>query len=126
MRFHKSCSGVVKSLLLRTYFVSCIFTKIIKILISHSILVWGPQSVRPSDMLQPSMQTLKHIVVDIHIDHIDDLFSIRSEFEVMGTKNIIETVTIIILLNVGANCWSGDSLGRLDEVLTILGWFSLK
>ena len=49
-------------------------------------------------MLQPSMQTLKHIIVDIYgNDHFndDDLLSgFLSVFEDMRTKNIIETVTV--------------------------------
>ena len=101
-----------------------------RFLIPCSILVWEPQNVRPrlADMLRPSMQTLKHIVVDIDVDHIDDdlLFGIPSDLEVMCTSNIIETVTIGILLDTGASCWPGDGLGRLDEALTSSGWFSLK
>ena len=49
-------------------------------------------------MLQPSMATLKHIVVNINnVDGgnlNDTLFGILSEFEGMRSKNIIETVTI--------------------------------
>ena len=73
------------------------------------------------------MQTLKHIVVNIDVDIDDDpLFGILSEFEVIGTKNIIETVTIGIVVVTDANCWRGDEWGRLDEVLTTPGWVSLK
>jgi hypothetical protein len=77
-------------------------------------------------MLQPSMQTLKHIVVNIYdVDVNDDpLFGIPSEFKDMRTENIIETVTIWVRMD--AKCRRGDVWGRLDEVLTAPGWFSLK
>ena len=79
-------------------------------------------------MLRPSMQTLKHIVVHIEVDDddVDPLFGIPSELEEMRTKNIIETVTIGILVQIGADCRRGDDWGRLDEVLTAPGWSSLK
>jgi hypothetical protein len=74
------------------------------------------------------MQTLKHIVVEFYVDgdDVDPLFGIPSELEEMRSKNIIETVTIEILVQTGANCRQGDDWGRLDEVLTTPGWFSLK
>ena len=102
-----------------------------RFLITRSILVSNRQ-VRPSclsDMLRPSMQTLKHIhiVMDIH-DDVDDysnpLFSIPSEFEDMRTKNSIETV--IIEVNMDANNHGGGDWCRFDEVFTTPGWFSLK
>ena len=73
-------------------------------------------------------QTLKHIVVNtIVVDaDIDPLIGIPSEFEDMRTKNIIETVTIAIVDRSRASCRQGDDWGRLDEVLTTPGWFSLK
>ena len=78
-------------------------------------------------MLQPSMETLKHIVVDIQcVSKVDDdpLFDLPSEFEDMRTENIIETLTILVEMD--ARCRQGDSWCRLDEVLTAPGWFSLK
>ena len=50
-------------------------------------------------MLRPSMQTLKHMVVnfyDIDIDGVDfdPLFGIPSELEDMRNNNIIETIEI--------------------------------
>ena len=69
------------------------------------ILVHNPQHFIPSlaDMLQPLMQTLKHLVVElvdiiIDDDNIDFLFSIPSKLEDMHTKNIIKTVTIGIVV----------------------------
>ena len=104
---------------------------IIKISIARSILVCHPQIVRPSlpDILQPSMQTLKHITVNIYVDEfdrdVDLLFGIPSEFEDVRTKNIIETVTIR-LLTPYASCCPGADWSRLDEVLTTPGWPSPK
>ena len=74
------------------------------------------------------MQTLKHISVNINVpdDNDDPLFDILSEFEDMRSKNIIETITIKILIVKQASCRQGDDWGRLDEVLTTPGWFSLK
>ena len=74
------------------------------------------------------MQTLKHITVKIHLndDNNDPLFAILSEFEDMRTKNIIETVTIGILVQKYGSCRVGDDWGRIDEILTTPGWFSLK
>jgi len=81
-------------------------------------------------MLRPSMQTLKHIVVNIHVYdvHDDPLCGIPSELEDMRTKNIIESVTITIMVPTVASCNPGDgeAWGRLDEVLTTPGWFALK
>ena len=96
-----------------------------------SILVWntryGPSL---SDMLRPSMQTLKHIVVNIHVDKLDDdfLFGIPSELEDMRTENIIETVVIQVIVHwkIDESYRRGDVWSRLDKVLTAPGWFSLK
>ena len=80
-------------------------------------------------MLKSSMQTLKHVVLIIYddVNNVDPLFGIPSELEVMRTKNILETITLeIILLMPGVNCSGGNDWGRLDEVLTASGWFSLK
>jgi hypothetical protein len=78
-------------------------------------------------MLKPSMQTLKHIVLTIHVDDadVDPLFGIPSDLEVMRTRNIFETVTIRIMVEADTGCRQ-DDWGRLDEVLTTPGWFSLK
>ena len=74
------------------------------------------------------MQTLKHIVVNIYVDvvDVDPLYGIPSELEDIRTKNIIETVTIRIMVESGTSCHRGDDWGRLDKVLTAPGWFSLK
>ena len=79
-------------------------------------------------MLRPSMQTLKHIVVDINGDGVDDdpLFGILSEFEDMRIKNNIETVTIEVQKYANSSSRGGDDWCRLDEVFTTPGWFSLK
>ncbi|KIM43743.1 hypothetical protein M413DRAFT_443647 [Hebeloma cylindrosporum] len=89
----------------------------------------NPFNVRPSlaHMLRPSMQPLKHIKVNVVVDDDDQdpLFGIPSELEDMRIKNIIETITIGIWVQ-GENCPEGSEWGRLDEVLTTPGWFSLK
>jgi len=74
------------------------------------------------------MQTLKHIAVDVHIDDVDvdPLFGLPSELEDMCTKNIIQTLTIEVLVQTDADCRRGDDWGRLDEVLTSSGWSALK
>jgi hypothetical protein len=74
------------------------------------------------------MQTIKHIVVNTEVDEydVDPLFGIPSELEVMRCKNIIESVTIGILVVADVDCRRGDDWGRLDIVLTAPGWSSLK
>jgi hypothetical protein len=77
------------------------------------------------------MSTLKHIIVNIHVYDdvdIDPLFGISSKFEDMRTINIIETVTIKIMVQADASWRHGqeDDWGRLDKVFTTPGWFSLK
>ena len=94
-----------------------------RFLIARSILVWN-REVRssPADILGPSLQTLKHIAVDIHVDeYLNQLFDIPSEFEEMPTKNIFETVTIEV--HVDASSRSGVDWCRLDEIFTTPGWF---
>ena len=78
-------------------------------------------------MLRPSMQTLKHIFVDINAGGVDEdpLYGILSEFEDMRTKNNIETVTIGVQMDTDSR-GGGDDWCRLDEVFTSSGWFSLK
>ena len=129
---YRSCSGVVIPLQMHTYLVSDIFRDHKRFLIARSILVLEPQNVRQptlSDILRPSMQTLRHIVVNIHVvvDGDDSLLDIPSEFEDMRTKNIIETVTIRILVrSYESYRLDEDHWGRLDEILTFPGWSSLK
>ena len=47
---------------------------------------------------------------------------------VMRTKNVIESLTIEIRIELQphANSSQGDDWSRLDEVLTTPGWFSLR
>ena len=80
------------------------------------------------------MQTLKHIALSavgtrsIHFDgDASSLGIIASEFEDMSTKNIIETVTIVIFLSIHPSFRPvADDWGRLDEIFTSPGWLSLK
>ena len=83
-----------------------------------------------ADMLRPSMQTLKHIVVEINgeddaDDDHDPLFGLPSEFEDMRTNNNIETVTIKVDID-ALGRGAGYNWCRLDEVFTTPGWVSLK
>ena len=79
-------------------------------------------------MLRPSMQTLKHIVVMIHVFEDGDhpLLCISSELEEMRNNNVIETVTVRIMIQGDASSSQGNDWNRLDEVLTSPGWCSLK
>lgn len=72
------------------------------------------------------MQTLKHIVVEIHAEdvNVDPLFGIPFDLENMRTQNIIESIGIVVQTD--ADCRQGDEWGRLDEALTTPGWVSLK
>ena len=81
-------------------------------------------------MLRPPMQTLKHIVLNINVNEADEdpLYSIPFEFEEMRIKNVIETVTVRIMVQEEARHTQlgGDHWVRHDEVLITPGWFSLK
>ena len=76
-------------------------------------------------MLQPSMQTLRHLNMAIHVDGLDTdpLAGIPSELEDMHNKKII-TIRIQVLAT-GNFKWD-DDWGRLNEVLARSGWFALK
>ena len=78
-------------------------------------------------MLRPTMHTLRHIVITIVVDNVDDdpMFGIPSDLEDIRSKNVIESITIEILVY-DASCSQGDAWGRLDEVLTTPGWFALN
>ena len=65
---------------------------------------------------------LKHIVVDIDDD---PLFGIPSALEVMGTKNIIETVTIGFLVDTDPIAARETAWVGLTKY-SFPGWFSLK
>ena len=81
-------------------------------------------------MLRPPMQTLKHIVLNINVNEADEdpLYNIPFEFEGMRIKNVIETVTVRIMVQEEARHTQlgGDHWVRHDEVLITPGWFSLK
>ena len=74
------------------------------------------------------MSTLKNITVNIHVNdnYEDPLFGIPAEFEDMHDANIIENITINILVQTDASCSVGDAWGKLDGVLTKVGWSALK
>ena len=78
------------------------------------------------------MQTLKHIVLiirDVHHIEFDPLFGIPSDLEDMRNNNAIEIIEISV--KIVKFCGELDdnwevAWVRLDEVLTALGWVSLK
>ena len=77
------------------------------------------------------MQTLKHILMHISdVDGVDfdPLFGFTSELEDMRNNNIIEIIEIFVTDQFWRRegNWDIINWGRLDEVLTALGWFSLK
>ena len=81
------------------------------------------------------MQTLKHIVLDFYdlynfdVDTLQVFSGIPSDLEEMRNKNIIETIGISVAskdYGRGVGLPVVFDWGRLDEVLTTLGWFSLK
>ena len=131
-RLHRCCSGVVNVLPMYRYLVSDISSpRSSRFLIARSIIVCDPRIVRPSlaDLLRPSMQTLKHIVLNICVDDArgDPLCGIPSELEDMRTKNIIESITILIKVRqADTSCSRGEAWASLDEVLTTPEWFALK
>ncbi|KAF8966544.1 hypothetical protein BDZ97DRAFT_2073981 [Flammula alnicola] len=96
------------------------------------ISFWNPTLVWPglADMLRPSMQTLKHVDMAIHVNDADDdpLASLPSELEDMcNNKNIIENISILVNVATDpSDCKRGDEWGRLDTVLTRSGWPALK
>ena len=78
------------------------------------------------------MQTLKHIVViilDVGRVNFDPLFGIPSDLEDMRNNNAIEIIEISVkIVNFSRELDDNWDVAwvRLDEVLTALGWFSLK
>ena len=77
------------------------------------------------------MQTLKHMVLNFYdVDGVDfdPLFGIPSELEDMRNNNIIEIIEVSVteLYWSREGNWEVIDWGGLDEVLTALGWFSLK
>ena len=79
-------------------------------------------------MLRPSMETLRHLDMAIHVDGLDTdpLAGIPSELEDMRNKNIIEIITIRVRVLAIGNFQRDGDWGRLDEVLARSGWFALK
>ena len=94
------------------------------------LLVYNPTSAWTSfaDLLRPSMQTIKNLHVELFVRDNDDdpLFHLPSEFEVMRSKNVIESITIEVVLDTEVDCKPGNGWGRLDELFTKTGWSALK
>ncbi|KAF8908104.1 hypothetical protein CPB84DRAFT_1959299 [Gymnopilus junonius] len=96
------------------------------------VTYWEPEFIIPTlaDLLRPSIQTLKHVRVGLHIDDvdIDPLGGIPAQLEDIrqNEKNVLETLDIFVLVQTDSDCRTGDDWGKLDEVLTKSGWPSLK
>ena len=74
------------------------------------------------------MHTLRYLDITTHVNDLDfdPLAGIPSELEDMRNKNIIENIIITVIVQTDEDCRRGDDWGRLDEVLTRLGWFALR
>ena len=71
------------------------------------------------------MESLKHIVVNVNVD--DDDVNPCSVFLPSSKKCAVKISSKNVTIEIpDANCHQGDEWGRLDEVLTTPGWFSLK
>ena len=94
------------------------------------LLVHNPTSAWTSlaELLWPSIQTIKNLHVEFFVrDNDDDPFShLPSELEVMHSKNVIESITIELVLATDVDCNWGNRWGRLDELFTKTGWSALK
>ncbi|KAF8334460.1 hypothetical protein F5887DRAFT_1079686 [Amanita rubescens] len=99
-------------------------------LINVTITFYNPTSAWTSfaDLLRPSMQTIKNLHVELFVRDNDDdpLFRLPSELEVMRSKNVIESITIEVVLDTEVDCKPGNGWGRLDELFTKTGWSALK
>ena len=85
-----------------------------------------------AEMVAPSLQTLRDLHTIITIDdeppksNLDPLSELRSELEELTHKNILETITIGVIVGTDSSCEQGDEWGRLDKALTRSGWSALK
>lgn len=81
-------------------------------------------------MLHPSMQTLKHFHLKTLFAEatgsVDPLAGLCNELEDMKNKNIIETITIGVSIDIDSDCRRGDEWGRLDTALAQPGWPKLQ
>ena len=99
------------------------FIKISVLLVSNPTSAWTSLA----DLLRPSMETIKNLHVELFVRDNDDdpLFHLPSELEVMRSKNVIESITIEVVVG-GVGCKQGNEWGRLDELFTKTGWSALK
>jgi hypothetical protein len=83
-----------------------------------------------SDILCPSMETLKHLHVATSIYSqagCDDFVAGFSfELEAMKNNNIIEDLNIEVSTEMEADCKQVDVWGRLDAALAQSGWAKLR
>lgn len=85
-----------------------------------------------SQMLDPSMPTLKHLHVKIVFrqgrrgGNTDPFCGLCIELLKMKNKNVIETIKIEVSVDTDSDCSRGDGWGFLDEVLAQSGWSKLR
>ncbi|KAF8148880.1 hypothetical protein B0H34DRAFT_735688 [Crassisporium funariophilum] len=83
-----------------------------------------------SEMVRPSMQTLKSIHLDILIDqelgNDDPLSGLCLELDLMEGRNVVETIEIVVNVQTDSDCKRGDEWGQLDKSLTKAGWSTLR
>ena len=81
-------------------------------------------------MLNPSMETLKHLRVESMFEDDsgtkDPLSGLASELDEMRHQNHIQTITIGVSIQTDSECHRGDDWGRLDRALTQSGWPMLE
>lgn len=104
--------------------MTIMFIKITVLLVHDPTLAWTSLA----DLLRPSMQTIKNLHVELFVrdDDDDPLFHLPSELEVMRSKNVIESITIEVVIDTDVDCKRGNEWGRLDELFMKTGWSALK
>jgi len=73
-----------------------------------------------AEMILPSLQTLQHIHIHTIVteDYDDPLGGLPTELAAIAGKNIIETISIDMLVQTDHSCKTGDEWGALDRALT--------
>ncbi|KAF8814295.1 hypothetical protein BYT27DRAFT_7130101 [Phlegmacium glaucopus] len=72
-------------------------------------------------MLRPSLPTLRDIRIENRIDTDqgcdDPLSGLCHELEKMASQNTVETIKVVVWIDLGCDCKRGDEWGELDNVL---------
>jgi hypothetical protein len=95
--------------------------------------VVGPVDNLPSfsTLLNPSSQTLKSVYINItgladDTGSNDSLYGFANDLEHMCANNVIEHFAIYIYTKSDSGCARGEAWGRLDKVLSQVGWAKLR